>query len=98
MWASGGRSKRSITASTAVKVFHRPSPTFTVPCNIATPLIMVGPGTGVAPFVGFLQHRAKQREMLQADKSAVCTGTWRNGIVVRVCPLQTVCVATRLTM
>ncbi len=40
-----------------VQVFVRRSPHFRPPADPAAPLIMVGPGTGVAPFVGFLEDR-----------------------------------------
>ncbi len=36
----------------------QPAPHFRPPDDPATAAIMVGPGTGVAPFVGFLDHRA----------------------------------------
>lgn len=35
---------------------------FTMPTSLDTPMIMVGPGTGVVPFIGFMQERQKMRE------------------------------------
>jgi sulfite reductase (NADPH) flavoprotein alpha-component len=41
----------------SVPVFTHPTRTFKLPTDGATPVIMVGPGTGIAPFRAFLQHR-----------------------------------------
>ena len=43
--------------SLKLRIFYKPSLEFHLPCNVSIPLILIGPGTGVSPFIGFLQHR-----------------------------------------
>lgn len=63
----GGRSRKGVASSMLaervsiggpVRIFvQRNHGGFTVPADTTAPMIMVGPGTGIAPFIAFLQER-----------------------------------------
>lgn len=56
--ASGFLAKR-LQEGGPVKVFVEKNDNFRLPENPETPVIMVGPGTGIAPFRAFMQERAE---------------------------------------
>ena len=65
------------TRPTFFRIFVRQS-TFRLPGSTQHPLIMIGLGTGVSPFIGFLEHRSyidKKSDLLTAERE-VCTGVW----------------------
>ena len=47
----------STSAPTTLPIFPKPSFDFHLPSKMETPLTLVVPGTGIAPFIGFLQRR-----------------------------------------
>jgi methionine synthase reductase len=59
-----------------VPIFQRASEqSFAIAEDPQTPIIMVGPGTGVSPFIGFLQHRKAQKaDGKSAGKSVLFYG------------------------
>ena len=66
-YESHGRSRKGVCSTyladlvklgDPVQVFVQPNKNFRLPADGSTPVIMVGPGTGVAPFRAFVEHRA----------------------------------------
>jgi sulfite reductase (NADPH) flavoprotein alpha-component len=65
-WASHGRDRKGVAStwlaerlsqSGTVPVFLKPNRHFRLPPDGDTPVVMIGPGTGIAPFRAFLEHR-----------------------------------------
>ena len=55
-----------------IPVFLRISSGFHAPADISRPLLLIGPGVGVAPFVGFLQQREQQLKNANLVKVNQC--------------------------
>lgn len=57
----------------SIALYLHPSKNFTLPQDPSVPIIMVGPGTGIAPFRGFMQERAQQKA---TSKNWLFFGDW----------------------
>ncbi|KAF4518200.1 hypothetical protein B566_EDAN005925 [Ephemera danica] len=54
-------------------IFVRSAPGFHVPEDVTRPVIMVGPGTGIAPFRGFWEHRQAE---LHSNRATAAAPMW----------------------
>ena len=67
-WSSHGRSRKGVTSTyladrrkvgDTARIYVKPNRHFGLPADGATPIIMIGAGTGVAPYRGFVEERAE---------------------------------------
>ena len=82
-----------------VKIFFSPNNSFRVPEDDTLPVIMVGPGTGIAPFRAFLQERQVRKAtgknwLLFGDRNAATDYIYQEEIEA----MQTDGVLTRLDL
>ncbi len=107
MYERAGRLRKGVASSmladrlsvgSDVRVFIQPNHGgFTVPADPTKPMIMIGPGTGIAPFMAFLQERLQtkspgknwlffgdQREALDFLYQEDLSGWYESGILTRL--------------
>ncbi len=74
-----------VDEETEVRIFFTPNNNFRVPNDDSLPIIMVGPGTGIAPFRAFLQEREFRKAtgknwLLFGDRNAATDFIYRDEI------------------
>ncbi|XP_050406331.1 methionine synthase reductase [Patella vulgata] len=57
-------SSLSLNEDIQIPIFTRTNQHFRPPTDLSCPVIFIGPGTGVAPFIGFLLERQKRKQSL----------------------------------
>lgn len=67
--ASNYLANADTTCYLEVEIKH--NPTFKMPANTLTPMIMIGSGTGMAPFIGFMQQREHNLKQRQEQGAAI---------------------------
>ncbi|MEQ1528315.1 MAG: sulfite reductase subunit alpha [Methylococcales bacterium] len=87
------------TNNTAIRCFFTPNKVFRVPDDNSLPMIMVGPGTGIAPFRAFLQERQYRQAdgknwLFFGDRNAATDFIYKDELA----ELQTSGVLTRLDL
>ena len=87
-WLEGvsNNSKKSVPECNGVRIFLRGARTFVPPAALSTPLIMVGAGTGVSPFLSFIEHREARRAAADRAVVAMTSGAWRRGVILTGLP------------
>ncbi|KAL4177058.1 hypothetical protein KRP22_001994 [Phytophthora ramorum] len=56
-------------AGVKIPIFLRGTQDFHLPESSQSPMVLIGPGTGVAPFMGFLQHRHHESQLVAASST-----------------------------
>jgi sulfite reductase alpha subunit-like flavoprotein len=56
-----------------VQLFPKPTADFRMPLDDDAKLILIGPGTGIAPFVGFLRQKQSTKDLSVDDDHACCS-------------------------